>query len=502
MYRSFASLRMSLLLTLAGIVGLSGCMVGPKYKRPAAPPSAAFREPPPEGWKQAQPNESVLRGKWWELYNDPALNALEEQVTVNNNNILLAMAQYREARDQLLIARSSLFPTITTIPTVTGSRASASGTAVGTTGGGVATTGGGGFSSKAHVNYNLPFDFSYQADIWGNIRRNVRSAADLAQVSAADLENVRLTMHAELAQDYFQLHGLDGDMDLLERTVTAYEENLKLTQARFKAGVASGADVAQAQTQLSTTQAQLVDLSVARAQFEHAIASLIGKAPSELTIPRLVLKTPPPAVPVGMPSALLERRPDIAAAERQAASANEQIGIAMAAYYPQLTISASAGFQASKIAQLISLPSRFWSLGPSFSEILFDAGRRHAQVDFQRAAFDATSANYRQTVLTAFQQVEDDLAALRILENEAAIEAEAVKAAEESLTISIAQYKAGTNSYLQVITSQTIALQNERTAVDILTRRMVSSVLLIEALGGGWDTSQLPQGKDLMVSGK
>ena len=277
----------------------------------------------------------------------------------------------------------------------------------------------------------------------------------------------------------------------------AYEEYLQLTQARFKVGVASGADVAQAETQLDTTRTQLIDLEVQRTQFEHAIAILIGKPPAEFSLPRLVLKTPPSPIPVGLPSALLERRPDIAASERQVAAANEQIGIAIAAFYPSLTLSASAGFESASLGQWLTFPSRFWSVGPQFAETLFEGGRRRAQVDLQRAAYDATVAAYRQTVLTAFQQVEDNLSALRILEREAAAADEAVRAAEESLTISTAQYKAGTASYLQVITSQTAALQNERTAVDILTRRLTSSVLLIEALGGGWDTSQLPSGSAL-----
>ncbi len=475
--------RVATLLVLAGVVFfLVGCSVGPNYRRPSAPATPAFKEAPPEGWKQAQPNEAISRGKWWEIYNDPALNALEEQVSISNQNVLVAMAQYREARDAVRIARSNYYPTVTSAPAITNSRTSPN----------IAANSTVNFITGTRTEYSLPVDVSYQADIWGNIRRSVRGSSSTAQASAADLENARLTFQAELAQFYFELHGLDGDEDLLERTNVIYEQYLKLTQDRFEFGVASGADVALAQTQLFTTQAQLVDLGVQRAQFEHAIAILIGKPPSQLTIPRMVLKTPPPPVPVGIPSALLERRPDIAAFERQVAAQNEQIGIAIAAYYPALTLSATGGFQSSSITNWLTWPSRFWSLGPQFAQTLFSGGRLHAQVDQQRAAYDATVANYRQSVLVAFQQVEDNLAALRILEQEAAKEAQAVQAAESSLEISTLQYKAGTATYLQVITAQSTALQDERTAVDILTRRLTSSVLLIEALGGGWDASQLP----------
>jgi NodT family efflux transporter outer membrane factor (OMF) lipoprotein len=340
-------------------------------------------------------------------------------------------------------------------------------------------------------------DASYLADIWGSIRRSVRASAETAQASAAQLESARLSYQAILAQDYFELHGTDGEQELLERTVKSYEDYLQLTKDRFKSGVASGGDVAQAETQLNTAQAQLIDLGVARAQLEHAIAILVGKPPAALSIPSASTKIVPPPIPVGVPSDLLERRPDIAAAERQMASGNEQIGIAKVAYYPTLTLSASAGIESAEFLKWFSWPARFWSVGPQLAETLFDAGRRRAQVDLAQAAYDATVANYRQTVLTSFQQVEDNLAALRVLANEARAENEAVQAAERSLAISTYQYKAGTVSYLQVITSQTIALQDEVSAVNILTRRMVASVLLIEALGGGWDASTLPTVQDV-----
>jgi NodT family efflux transporter outer membrane factor (OMF) lipoprotein len=345
-------------------------------------------------------------------------------------------------------------------------------------------------------------DVSYQADVWGSIRRSVRSNSALAQASAAQLENARLSFQAELATFYFELHGLDGDQDLLQRTLKLFQDYLELTQKRFNVGVASGADVAQARTQLAVTRAALIDIGVQRAQFEHAIAILTGKAPAGFSIAPSPLKTPPPVVPVGLPSELLERRPDIAAAERQAGSANEQIGIAKAAFYPALLFSASGGFETADIAKWFNAPSRFWSLGGQLAETLFDAGKRRAQVDMTEAAYDATVANYRLTVLTAFQQVEDNLAALRVLAEEAIAEDEAVSAAEQALAISTAQYKAGTTDYLQVITSQTAALQAEKSAVDILTRRMVADVLLIEALGGGWDTSKLPNEKQVAARTK
>jgi len=485
--------RLLFLLTLAGwLVLASGCAVGPNYHRPTAPTPQVFKEPPPEGWKQAQPNAGVPRGKWWEIYNDPQLNALEEQVNISNQNVLMAAAQYREARDTVKIARSSLFPTVTASSSLTRQHSSSNLTAAAPS----ASLG------VTDTLYDLAADLSYQVDLWGSIRRNLTASYANAQASAADLENARLSFQAELAEFYFELHGFDGDIDLLQRTVKAYEDYLKLTQDRFELGVASGADVAQAKTQLDTTRAQLIDLGVQRAQTEHAIAILIGKPPAELTIPPMVLKTLPPPVPTGVPSALLERRPDIASLERQVAAANEQIGIAKAAFFPSLLLSATGGFESVSSSQWLTWPSRFWSVGPQMAETLFEGGKRHAQLDLERAAYDATVASYRQTVLTAFQQVEDNLAALRILEQEAAAEQAAVADAEESLSISTDQYKAGIATYLQVITAQTFALQNERSAVDILTRRMTASVLLIEALGGGWDASQLPTRTDILAKGK
>ena len=465
--------------------------VGPNYRRPQAPAPPAFKEQPPDGWKEAQPNDAAIKGKWWEIYNDPQLNALEEQVGISNQNVLAAEAQYRAARATVQIARSALFPTVTAGPTVS----VAQGTG-GVSANQVAAAGG------VHTNYQIPFDVSYQVDLWGSIRRNIRASAENAQAFEAQLENAKLTYQADLAQDYFQLHGTDANVALLQATVNSYTDFLKLTQARHDAGIASGADVAQAETQLDSAKEQLIDLGVARAQFEHAIAILIGKPPAELTIAPQTLMGEPPPVPVAMPATLLERRPDIAASERQMAALNEQIGIADAAYYPALTLSAGAGLASSSFVSLFGWAARFWSTGAGLSQTLFDAGKRRGQVNVAKADFDAAMADYRQTILNAFQQVEDELAALRILEQETGATNETVRAAQTALDISTAQYKAGTTTYLQVETSQTALFAEQRALVGLLTRRMVSSVLLVEALGGGWDASQLPPVSTLSSSDK
>ena len=467
-----------------------GCMVGPNYKRPAAPVPQVYKEQPPEGWKQAQPNEGALRGKWWEIYNDPQLNALEEQVNINNQNVLQAESVYREARDSARIARAALFPVVSGSFGASRSLTSAN---LGNRSNLI------NFVAGTKDLFSLSLDVSYQPDVWGAVRRSVRAGVANAQASEANLENVRLLFQSQLAVTYFELRGLDANQDLLERTVKSFEDNLQLTKDRFSVGIASGSDVAQAQTQLETTRANLVDIGVARAADEHALAVLTGKPPAALTVAFTPLRTPPPPIPVAIPSVLLERRPDIANNERVVAAANEQIGIAKAAFFPTIPLTASAGFQSSSLSTLADWPSRFWSIGANVAETFFEGGKRRAQLDLERAAYDATVAGYRQTVLTAFQQVEDELSALRVLELEAAAEDRAVKAAQESLDISNAQYKAGTVSYLQVITSQTVALQDEVAAVNILTRRVTASVLLIEALGGGWDASQLPSRHDVLA---
>lgn len=463
--------------TAALLLFSSACMVGPKYQRPGVPTSAVFKEDFSAVWKEAQPDDAALRGKWWKIYNDSRLDALEEQVSISNQNVLAAEAQFRAAKAAISISRAGLFPTVTTTP---GATRSATGAA----------------PSVQHV-YTLPIDAVYQIDIWGSIRRGVAANSAIAQASAAELENARLLYQSELAADYFQIQGLDASQQLLETTVKSYEKYVQLTQDRFDGGVASEGDVALAQTQLETTRAQLADLGIQRAQFEHAIAVLTGKPPSALSIAAASNQSQPPTTPIDIPSALLERRPDIAAAERQVAAANEQIGIATAARYPSLTLSAGGGSQTTAILDLFSWPARFWSVGAQLAETLFDAGKRQAQVRVSQANYDATVANYRQTVLTAFQQVEDSLAQLRILSQEAEITDRAVKAAQRSLEISTIQYRGGIANYLLVITAQTSALQNQQTAVEILTRRLVSSVSLIQALGGEWNVSQLPSSRNM-----
>lgn len=465
---------------------LAGCVVGPTYNRPPAPTPQAFKESPPAGWKQAQPIDGQLRGKWWEIFNDPDLNGIEEQIRISNQNVLAAEAQYREAKDLIYIARAGLFPTATV-----GASTALSHQPL--LAGGKAETGG------RIASYETIGDLSWTADIWGSIRRSVRQNVALAQASAAQLENAKLAYQTDLATDYFFLHGLDGDADLLRRTAESYQSYLVLTQNRMKSGVASGSDVAQAETQLETAKVALVDLGIARAQTEHAIAVLIGKPPSEFSLAPKVLHGGPPEVPYGLPSALLERRPDVAANERQMAAALEQVGIAQAAFYPNLTLSATAGFE-PLITSPISWASRLFSLGASLTETVYEGGKRRATVDQARAAYDVTVANYRQTVLAAFQTVEDNLAGLRVLEDETREQDLYVSAAEKELQLTTLQYKAGTVDYLTVITSQTAAFTAEKGAVDLLTRRMQSAVLLIQAIGGGWDASQLPKRQELRAA--
>ncbi len=471
------------LATAAGVLTLlTACTVGPDYVRPMVLAPAAYKEM--NGWKVAQPKDDVIRGVWWEIFGDPQLNALEAQVSVSNQNIAVAEAQFRQARALVREARASYFPTVTVGAGVTRSREAPLTTGRKTLAG---TT----------TDYSLPIDVSWELDVWGRIRRTVESNQASAQASVADLESVRLSIQAELAQDYVQLRALDTQRQLLDATVIAYGKALELTQNRYASGVASRADVVQAETQLKTTQAQAIDIGVQRAQLEHAIAVLIGTPASDFSIPVAPLTSEPPPIPVGMPSELLERRPDIAAAERRVAAANAQIGVAEAAFFPTVTLSASGGFESSSLSQWLTWPMRFWSVGGTISETVFDGGFRRAQTDEARAAYDATVASYRQTVLTGFQEVEDNLAALRILDEEAQVQDEAVKAAQESVTLTTNQYKAGTVNYLNVVTVQATALTNESTAVNILGRRVTASALLIKALGGGWNASALPSAAEV-----
>jgi len=474
---------------------LNGCMVGPKYHRPSTDSPAAYKELTPaefkdtEGWKVAQPKDDALRGKWWEIFNNPELNALEEKVNVSNQTIASAAAAFFAARALVKEARAQLFPTVTANPAITVQRPSA------TLGGGSSST----TSSRGtFTDYTLPFDATWQPDLFGRVRNTVRAAAYGAQASAADLENTRLTIQADVVADYFQLRGQDSLRELLDATVIAFQESLDLTTALYETGIDSEESVRQAETLLEATKAQAAALGIQRAQFEHAIAMLTGQPASTFSIPVEPLKTPPPAIPFGVPSQLLERRPDIAAAERLMAQANAQIGIARAAYFPTVTLTAIAGFESTSFASWFTWPSRFFSMGPSVAETLFDAGLRRATVMQFRAQYDETVANYRQAVLTAFQQVEDNLASLRILSVEIEHQDAAVVAAGRTLTLALDRYKLGIDPYLNVITAQSALLSNKQTAVNLRIQQMTASEGLIQALGGGWDASQLPSPSQLV----
>jgi NodT family efflux transporter outer membrane factor (OMF) lipoprotein len=467
-------------LLALGTLWFTGCTVGPKYHPPAVQAPSAYKEV--GDWRPAQPNDQNLGGNWWTIFQDPQLDSLEQQINVGNQNLKAAEAQFRQARAALRYNRADYYPTVTAGASASRQRISGRrppATSI--------------FDGITYNDFVLPFSVSYQADVWGRIRKNVESYREQAQASAADLATVNLSMHADLAIDYFQARSLDAQEQLLNSTVKQYEQALELNQSRFAGGIASEVEVEQAKTQLQTTRAAAIDVGVLRAQYEHAVAILIGKPPAEFSLPPLPLTAPPPHVPVSVPSELLERRPDIAAAERRVASANAQIGVARSAYYPLINLTGSGGFESSAITTLLNGPSGLWSIGLSAVGTIFDGGRRRALNDQARAAYDFQVAAYRENVLTGFQQVEDNLAAVRILENEANVQDEAVAAARRSLDLSTTRYKGGVTSYLEVITAQSAALSDEVTAVNILGRRMASTVLLIQALGGGWDRSSLPE---------
>jgi NodT family efflux transporter outer membrane factor (OMF) lipoprotein len=477
---------------LTGIVALplllAGCTVGPRYLKPAVPTTLSYKEEAPDSfqelnqWRPARPADQASRGNWWEVFGDPDLNKLEEQFAGSNQNLKVAEARFREARAAIRFNRASQFPTISAAPSASYVKSSDFSPS---------------FPSKIQEaskgDFVLPFDLSYELDLWGRVRRSVAAAREEAQASAADYETAKLSLEAELALDYFELRSADAQEQLLDDTVKAYTDNVQLTLNRFNRGVAPKADVAQAQTQLDTARVQDTDVTVQRAQFEHAIAILIGKPPAEFDLPAAPLTYQPPSTPIGLPSQLLQRRPDIAAAERRVAEANQQIGIARAAYFPTVNLDGTVGFAGSQGSNWFSWPSGFWAVGPALAETLFDAGRRRATSESARANYDATVATYRQTSLTAFQEVEDNVAALRILEHETQQQQQAVASSQESLQLFTNRYKGGVDTYLQVITAQTIELANERNAIDIQRRRLDASVLLIKALGGGWDVSNLPQ---------
>jgi NodT family efflux transporter outer membrane factor (OMF) lipoprotein len=451
----------------------SGCTIGPRYQRPVTQAPPALKEMAGNGqWKMATPSDGLLKGKWWEIFGDPQLNRLEELVDVNNQNVKQAEAQFRQARALVLASHASYYPSIGSTPAISQSYV----------------------EKKANHSFSLPAAVTWEPDLWGRVRLSVESAVSNAQVSAADLENIRLSQQALLATDYFLLAAQDMQLKVLSDTIETYEKNLQLAINRHSGGVASKSDVTLAQTQLAGAKAQSAEMHVARAEAEHAIAVLTGRQPAALEIGNSRIAAPPPPIPMGVPSQLLERRPDIAAGERQVAAANANIGIAETAYYPTLTLSASPGFLSTNLANLLTYASRSWSAGPSLSQTLFDFGRRGAALQSAEAAYDATVAAYRQTVLSAFQEVEDDLANLRYLAEEAVQEQEAVVASQEALSLEMDRYRAGTDSYLNVITTQIIALGDQQTAITILQRRMSAAVDLVKALGGGWDASTLPSG--------
>jgi NodT family efflux transporter outer membrane factor (OMF) lipoprotein len=468
-----------LLALLVSLIMISGCTVGPRYAKPTTPAPPAYKEVPPD-WKSAQPSDQIAKGKWWEIFQDPQLNALEEQINVSNQNLKAAEAQFEQARALVRFNRAAYYPTVSANPSAAREHLSSHRPLVPSS------------TENTGTDLVIPLDVSYEADVFGRIRHSVEAARADAQASAADVESVRLSLHAELAFDYFEMRTLDAEEQLLLSNVTSFERALDLTQSRYKGGVASAVDVAQAQTQLENTRTQAIDVLVLRAQNEHAIATLIGQPASTFSSPVVAWNAPPPDTPPGVPSELLERRPDIAAAERRVAAANARVGIARAAYFPIFNLTGSGGFESTAITTLIQGPSGFLTVGAVAAQTVFDGGRRRAVTEQDRAAFDESVANYRETVLNAFQEVEDNLAILRILNDEAAAQQAAVAAAEHSLDLSTNRYKGGVVSYLEVTTAQSTALADERAAVDILRRRMTASVSLIKALGGGWNSANLP----------
>ena len=465
---------------------LTGCMIGPKYDRPSTPVPSTFKELGApnvvDDWKPAEPRDDAVRGKWWERFNDRRLNELENQLNISNQNIAAATANVLVARAMIRESRSQYFPTIGASPGITNSRlATAFGQSIGST----------------FTTFSLPLTASWEPDLWGRVRNTVKANTAAAQANAADLENIRLSAQAELAADYYELRAQDELKRLLDSTVSAYQEALDLTRDLNKAGIDNDEAVAQAEAQLQATQAQDTNLGVLRAQYEHAMAVLTGQPASTFSMSAEVANLTPPQIPLGVPSELLERRPDIAASERSVAQANAQIGIAQTAFFPAVTLNASVGFQSVSMAKWIEWPSRVWSVGPSLAQTIFDGGLRRATVQQFQAFYDQTVANYRQTVLTAFQQVEDNLAALRVLAQVIEQQDSATESAARSLREAEVRYKAGIDPYLNVITAQTLLLNNQQLAVNFRMQQMVASVQLIKALGGGWEVSQIPSAKQL-----
>jgi NodT family efflux transporter outer membrane factor (OMF) lipoprotein len=471
----------------------TGCRVGPAYHMPAATvqaPPATYKETPTQNpdssgdWKVAQPEDAMLRGKWWEIYNQPELNDLEEKLNINNQNIKEYFENFMEARTLIAQARSQLYPSLTTTPSYTRSRASSN------TGGSTGTTGSSGGTQNSLT--SLPVTASWEPDLWGKVRNTIREEQYNAQLSAADLENERLTEQATLAEVFFEIRGQDALTDLYKATVDADRKAYEIAKSGYDTGVSDQITAVEAENTLQNAESALTNLGVARAQYEHAIAVLIGTNPSSFKIDPKGLTTAPPAIPIGLPSQLLERRPDIAGAERSMASANAQIGIAVAAFYPNLTLSAEGGLESSALKHLFDWPSRFWSVGPSVSETIFDAGLRRATVNQYVATYNADVATYRQTVLTAFQQVEDYLAEVRILSKQIQQQQAAVESAKKYVALETGRYDTGIDPYVDLVTAQTTLLTDQQSLASLQIEQMTASVELIEALGGGWDTSQLP----------
>jgi NodT family efflux transporter outer membrane factor (OMF) lipoprotein len=498
MYNPMSTFRFQVAITSAlTALLLTGCRVGPKYQKPPAlaqAPPAAYKESPTEfpesdGWKVAQPQDAMLHGKWWEIYNDPELNSLEEKLNIDNQNIKLYFQNFMEARTLIAQARAQLYPTLAAAPSFSRSMSSGSLTNAAT-----ANTG-----HESSVT-SMGLDASWAPDLWGKVRNTIREEQYNAQLSEADLENERLTEQATLAITFFEIRGQDALQVIYNQTVADDQKSLDYTRAQYETGVGTEISVVEAENTLENAQAALTSLGVARAQYEHAIATLIGTNASSFSIPMKSLNATPPPVPIGVPSQLLERRPDIAASERAMAAANAQIGVVTAAFYPTLTLSAQGGFQSSTLENLFAWPSRFWSIGPSASETLFDAGLRRATVRQYVAVYNSNVAGYRQTVLTAFQQVEDYLAAVRILSQQMQQQQAAAQSAQRFVDLEMARYQTGIDPYIDVVTAQTTLLADQQTLANLHTQEMTSSVQLIEALGGGWDSTQLPT--PAQVSGK
>jgi NodT family efflux transporter outer membrane factor (OMF) lipoprotein len=471
---------------------LTGCQVGPKYQRPPAmaqAPPASYKESPTQfpnsdGWKVAQPQDAMLHGKWWEIYNDPELNALEDRLSIDNQNIKRFFENFMEARALVAQAHSQLYPTVGVGPSYQHSETSAN-TGLGTS---TTTTSG----NRQNDAFSLPFDVSWAPDLWGKVRNQIREQQYNAQLSAADLENERLTEQASLAIVLFQIRGQDALQAILNQTVVDDQKSLDYTRAQYETGVGTEISVVEAENTLENARSSAMNLGIARAQFEHAIAVLIGTDPSAFSIPVKPLSATPPAVPIGVPSQLLERRPDIAASERTMAAANAQIGVAEAAFYPTLTLSAGGGLQSSALKNLFKWSSRFWSVGPSVSETIYDGGLRRATVRQFTAVYNGDVASYRQTVLTAFQQVEDNLSTVRILSQQMQQQQLAAQSAQHFVDLETARYQLGIDPYINVITAQATLLSDQQTLANLHTQEMTASVQLIEALGGGWDSTQLP----------